>query len=146
MDSEEANVYLTTAEDQLKDAELAFREKSYALCAFLSASSAENAAAALIISLGARPSRKHRNSLVVHRLVNAASTGMRASLTRIIDSLKILEPHITKARYPILQGSQLIPPSKLYTDMIAKGTLTHARTAVAASNRLIKAAKTNDAE
>lgn len=130
MDSKEAEVYLATADDQLKSAERAFREGSYSLCAFLSASCAENATSALLITLGARPSRKHRNSLVVYKLAQGANRGMRRTLMELVEHMKTLEPHVTKARYPILKGENLLPPSKFYTCQIAEDLLTRARKAL----------------
>jgi len=127
MDSKEAYSYLETAEDQLKDAELAFKEARYALCAFLSASCAENATSALLTKLGAKPSKKYRNSLVLNRLASSATTDLQPALREMIESMKILEPHITKARYPIRTGLELLPPSRFYTKEIAEKTLTQAQ-------------------
>lgn len=130
MDSKEANTYFEIAQDQLKDAELAFKEGRYALCAFLSASSAENATSALLITLGAKPSKKHRNSLVLNRLASTASSELQLTLREIIESMKILEPHITKARYPIRSGLELLPPSKFYTEETAENALNQAQKVV----------------
>lgn len=131
MDSEEATSYLETAEDQLKDAELAFKERRYALCAFLSASSAENATSALLITLGAKPSKKHRNTLILNRLFSSVTNELQQALKEIIESMKILEPHITKARYPIRRGLELLAPSKFYTKETADKTLIHAQKVIA---------------
>lgn len=130
MASKEANAYRVTAEDQLKDAGWAFREESYALCAFLSASAAENATSALLITWGATPSKKHRNSLVLHRLAQTAFAETRSRFRALVDAMKTLEPHITKARYPVLKGLELLPPSKFYTEEIAKKALAQAQKAV----------------
>ena len=127
MDSKEANTYFEIAQDQLKEAELAFKEGRYALCSFLSASSAENATSALLITLGAKPSKKHRNSLVLNRLASSATHELQSALREMIESMKTLEPHITKARYPIRSGLELLPPSKFYTREIAEKTLTQAQ-------------------
>ncbi len=127
MDSKEADAYFETAEDQLKGAEVTFREGSYALCAFFCASSAENATSALLITLGAKPSKKHRNSLVMYRLAQSANSKTKSSFMEIVDSVKTLEPHITRARYPILKGLELLPPSRFYTKEIAEKTLNRAR-------------------
>lgn len=130
MDSKEIHTYLEIAKDQLKDAELALREGRYALCALLSASCAENATSALITALGARPSKRHRNSLVLNRLVSRATQRLQPSLRGMIESMKALEPHITKARYPIRRGLELLPPSKFYTREIAEKALAQARNVV----------------
>lgn len=130
MDSKEATSYLETAEDQLKDAELVFKEGRYALCAFLSASSAENATSALLITLGAKPSKKHRNSMVLNMLVSSATYELQLAMREMIESMKILEPHITKARYPIRKGLELLAPSKFYTRETADIALTQAQKVV----------------
>jgi HEPN domain-containing protein len=142
MDSKEANAYFETAEDQLKGAEVTFKEGSYALCTFLSASSAENATSALLITLGAKPSKKHRNSLVLHKLAQRVTSEMRSSIMEIVESMKTLEPHITKARYPILKGWELLPPSRFYTKEIAEEALTKTRKVVEKVNQLIECHKT----
>jgi len=130
MDSKETVTYFETAEEQLNDAELAFKEGRYALCAFLSASCAENATSALLIALGAKPSKKHRNSLVLNRLVPSVPSRVQSSIREMIESMKTLEPHITKARYPIRKGLELSPPSKFYTREIAEKALAQAQKVV----------------
>ncbi len=129
MVSKESFVYLETAEEQLRDAELAFKEGRYALCAFLSASCAENATAALLIALGAKPSKKHRNSLVLYKLASSVPK-LREDLMKIVESMKILEPHVTKARYPIRRGLELFPPSKYYTKKVAEEAIAHVQKVV----------------
>lgn len=137
MDSKEAVIYFEIAEEQLKDAELAFKEGRHALCAFLSASCAENATSALLVNLGAKPSKKHRNSLVLNRLASSVSPELQSSLREMVESMKILEPHITKARYPIRRGLELLPPSKFYTREIAEKALSQAQKTVKSVKTLI---------
>lgn len=127
MVSKEANTYLEIAEDQLRDAELALKEERYALCVFLSSSCAENATSALLIVMGAKPSKKHKNSLVLNRLAPSVASDLQSRLREIVESMKILEPHIIKARYPIRKGLELLPPSKFYTREIAEKALVQAR-------------------
>jgi len=122
----------------LKDAELTFKEGRYALCAFLSASCAENATSALLTTLGAKPSKKHRNSLVLNRLVPSVNPELRLGLREMVESMKILEPHITKARYPIRRGLELFPPSKFYTREIAEKALAQAKRVVKEVKPLVR--------
>ncbi len=114
MDSKEASAHFELAHTQLKNADTVFKLESYALCAFLSASSAENSTSALLINLGAKPSKKHRNSLVLYRLAQNI-TDLDEDLMYMVEFMKELEPHITRARYPILRGSELLPLDKVYT-------------------------------
>ena len=138
MVSKEACAYLETSEEQMKDAELALREGRYALCSFLSASSSENATSALIITLGAKPSRKHRNSLVIYRLLGSVPPDMRQHMLEIIEQLKVLEPHITKTRYPIMRDLDLLPPSRFYTDEIARKAVEQARVIMKTAKLIVK--------
>ena len=137
MDSKEVNAYFETAEEQLKDAELVFRAERYALCAFLSTSCAENATSALLITLGAKPSKKHRNSLVLNRLLQSVTPELQTSLREMIQSMKILEPHITKARYPIRHGLELHPPSKFYVRETAEKALAQAQKVIKNVKRIL---------
>jgi len=130
MDSKETFAYLETAEEQLKDAELVFKEGRYALCAFLSASCAENATSALLTALGAKPSKKHRNSLVLNRLVPSVPSRVQPNIREMVEFMKALEPHITKARYPIRRGLELSSPSKFYTREIAEKALAQVQRVV----------------
>jgi len=137
MVSKESSIYFKTAKEQLKDAELAFKKGRFALCAFLSASCAENATAALLTALGAKPSKKHRNSLVLYKLALSVPPNLREDLMKIVESMKILEPHVTKARYPIRKGLELFPPSKYYTKGAAEEAITHAQKVVEKAKQLV---------
>jgi len=137
VDSKEAAAYLKTAEEQLIDAEMVFKGGRHALCVFLSASSVENATSALIINLGAKPSRKHRNSMVLHKLASSTPPELQQDLREVIEILKALEPHITKARYPILRGLDLLPPSEFYTRETAEKALAQAREVLKKAKSLV---------
>jgi len=51
-------------------------------------------------------------------------------MREMIESMKALEPHITKARYPIRKGLELSSPSKFYTREIAEKALVQAKKVV----------------
>ncbi|MDK2464251.1 MAG: HEPN domain-containing protein [Candidatus Korarchaeota archaeon] len=119
----EALAYLETARDQLEDARLAINAGRYALCVLLSSMSAENASSALIIAVGAKPSRRHRNSLVLHRLSGLVEGELRELLAEVIHLLKRLEPHVTMSRYPIRRGLDLLPPERFYGEGDAREAL-----------------------
>lgn len=138
MDSKERAAYLDSAVAQLEEAKLALEHKRYALAAFLSSLSAESATSALIVFLGSRPSKKHRNSLVLHRLSGAAAEPLRSKLLALIESMKKLEPHVTKARYPIRKGIELLPPVKFYSASVAKELFEEAREVMKVVKELLK--------
>ena len=79
-----------------------------------------------ITKRGLVPNEKHRNSLMVKMIFDEADK-IQPSIRQIIESLKSLEPHITRARYPIRRGVQLLPPSKLYLRKDAEFALSSAR-------------------
>jgi len=126
MGANEQKAYFETAVAQLEEATLALEHRRYALASFLSSSSAECATAALILALGSKPSKKHRNSLVLHRLSGEVGEPLRPRLVELVTRMKQLEPHITKARYPIRKGSVLLPPVRYYGANEARGLLDQA--------------------
>lgn len=138
MDSKELAAYLESALAQLEEARLALRHRRYALAVLLSAMSAENATSALILYLGSRPSKKHRNSLVLHRLYSTAEEPLKSRLIRLIESMKRLEPHITKARYPIRKGTELLPPVKFYSAGVAGELLEESCEVMSCVKTLVK--------
>lgn len=120
MDSKERAAYFDSAVAQLEEAKLALKHERHALASLLSAMSAESSTSALIVFLGSRPSKKHRNSLVLHRLSRAADEPLKSKSSTLVKSMKKLEPHITKARYPVRKGTELLPPVKFYSADIAE--------------------------
>jgi len=133
----EAAIYLESAEEQLKEASLALEHRRHALSVFLSAMSGENATSALIIALGHKPSKKHKNSLVLYKLAQTSSE-LKPRLMELIDVMKKLEPHITKARYPIRRGPELLPPSKYYDERAAWEILESARKGVSSVKEILR--------
>jgi len=136
----EAAIYLQSAEDQLNEASLALEHGRNALSVFLSAMSGENATSALILALGHKPSKKHRNSIVLYKLAQT-SPELKPRLIELVDVMKKLEPHITKARYPIRKGPELLPPSKYYDERIAQEIFQFARKGVTAVKEVFSTVK-----
>jgi len=55
----------------------------------------------------------------------------------LINVMKKLEPHITKARYPIRKGSELLPPSECYDERTAREILESARKGMTAVKEIL---------
>jgi len=55
----------------------------------------------------------------------------------LINVMKKLEPHITKARYPIRKGPELLPPSKYYDERTAREILESARKGMTAVKEIL---------
>ena len=90
----EIKAYAENAREQLIDAEIALREKRHRLSFLCSALSAENAASALIITLGRRVSGRHSNWAVLGSPVTRIDEGLRAMVKEISVRLHRIEPHI----------------------------------------------------
>jgi HEPN domain-containing protein len=82
--------------------------------------------------------------LVIHRLAQDAAPEMRAELMQLVDEMKNLEPRVTKARYPILSGQNLLPPSEYYTREMAQELLTRARKALLKAKTIMDSALEQD--
>jgi len=120
---------LTTAEEHLKDARDAFRGGRYQDCVYHSASAAENAANGLILSLGGRIPRTHRDAEAIQFIATRLKPGWleEEDFKRMLDALKDLEAHVVKSRYPIkVEKGTFISPSRYYTDKMAKDMLKEA--------------------
>jgi HEPN domain-containing protein len=126
----EITVSLVTAEEHLKDAIDSFHRGRYHDCAYHSASAAENAGNALILALGGRVPRKHRNAEAIEFLVSRLKPDWLKinEFQKMLENLRDLEVHIVKSRYPIkIREGVFVPPSDYYTtditeDMLKKAT------------------------
>lgn len=125
----EIKASLTTADEHLKDAEAALRDGRYHDCVYHSAAAAENAGNALILALGGRTPRTHRNA----EAIEFATTRLKPNWLRedefkkMLESLRSVETHIVKSRYPIkLKKGTFVPPSEYYTENMAKDMLEKA--------------------
>jgi len=65
--------------------------------------------------------------MVLYKLAPSTPPELQQDLRETIQILRALEPHITKARYPILRGLDLLPPSEFYTRETAERALAQAR-------------------
>jgi len=136
----EVEASMLTAEEHLKDARDAFHEGRFHDCAYHSASAAENSGNALIIALGGRVPRTHRNS----EAIEFAATRLQPSWLRsegfrkMLESLRDLEAHVVKSRYPIkVKEGIFIPPKEYYTEDMAKNMLEKAILVVNVTKHLL---------
>jgi HEPN domain-containing protein len=125
----EIGVSISTAEEHVRDAEEAFSDGRYHDCAYHSAAAAENSGNALILALGGRIPRTHRNAEAIEFaaarlkpqwLENEGFRGM-------LESLKCLEIHVVKSRYPIkIEEGTFVAPKEYYTRETANKMLEKA--------------------
>lgn len=138
----EIEASISTAEEHVTDAEDAFTDGRYHDCAYHSAAAAENAGNALILTLGGRIPRTHRNA----EAIQFAAARLKPQwlkdeqFKRMLDSLKHLEIHVVKSRYPIkiLEG-RFVPPKEYYTTEKAKNMLQKARLVITTIKRFLAA-------
>ncbi len=118
---EETEALLKTAHDQLIRAEDDYKRGFYDACALFSALAAENAASALILALGSKPSKRHRNWYVLQLLPTPKAA--EKTMHSVLERLKLLEDHRIRARYPIKdeEGNFRIPSE--YYDKPKSGKL-----------------------
>jgi len=125
----EITASLSTAEQHLKDAQGAFSGGRYHDCAYHSASAAENAGNALILALGGRIPRTHRNADAMEFAVTRLKPNWlkREEFREMLKILRVLETHVVKSRYPIkVKEGTFVPPNKYYTQNMSKDMLEKA--------------------
>jgi len=127
--TDEITASLSTAEQHLRDAQDAFNEGRYHDCAYHSASAAENSGNALILALGGRIPRTHRNADAIEFAVKRLKPDWlkREEFREMLKTLRVLETHIVKSRYPIkVKGGIFVSPNKYYTQDMSKDMLEKA--------------------
>jgi len=113
MAREEIAALLKTAHDQLIRAEDDLRKGFYDSCALFSALCAENSASALILGLGSKPSKKHRNWYVLKIIPKPKE--LESDVDEVLEKLKIMEEHIIRAKYPVKdEKGTFVTPSEYY--------------------------------
>ena len=86
----------------------------YEAAVFYAALAGENAANALIIALGGRPSKHHRADAAIDAYFRTKGEKMPAEIKQVTEKLKWLEPHVVISRYPIKVGGKWVPPASRY--------------------------------
>lgn len=127
-ETEEIKAFVKNAKEQLIDAEIGLREKRYHLSFLCSALSAENVTSSLIIALGRRTSKRHRNWLILGNFSAEVNQRIKPIIQEISKKLHDIEPHIPKLlRYPLRYNETWITPPEYYTEKMAKEALEKAK-------------------
>lgn len=125
----EIKASLETSEQHIKSAHIALRECLYSDCSYHSASAAENAGNALILALGGRVPRTHRNAEAIEMIAIRLKPEWlkKEDFKNMLEKLRDLEEHVVKSRYPIkIKEGTFVPPSQYYTDDMARNMLEKA--------------------
>lgn len=133
MVAEEITVSLKVASRHLKDAESALRRGIFYDCVYHSASAVENAANAMILSLGGRVPHTHRDAEALASIV----ARVRPELLKdkkfklMIEGVSRLQRHVVASRYPIeVEEGKFLPPEEFYRRGDAVEALDDARSVV----------------
>lgn len=138
-EAEEVNAFIRNAEEQLVDAEVTLRSGRYHLSFLCSALSAENASSALMIVLGRRTSRKHRNWMILGEIHADLSGRLGATVRELSLKLHEIEPHIPKLlRYPFRFKEKWLIPSEYYTKKMAEDALRKAKQILKLTKKCLK--------
>lgn len=98
----------------------------YDAAVFYAALAGENAANALIVALGGRPSKRHRADAALDAYFRTKGEKVPAEINEVIEKLKWLEPHVTVSRYPIKVGGKWVAPASRYRKSDAERAIGHA--------------------
>jgi len=98
----------------------------YDAAVFYAALAGENAAHALIVALGGRPSKRHRADAALDTYFRTKGEKVPAEINEVIEKLKWLEPHVTVSRYPIKVGGKWVAPASRYRKSDAERAIGHA--------------------
>ncbi|RLI41049.1 hypothetical protein DRO59_07885 [Candidatus Bathyarchaeota archaeon] len=133
----EIDALLKTAHDQLIRAEDDVKDGFYDSCALFSALCAENSASALILALGSKPSKKHRNWYMLKIIPKPKS--LEVTVNNTLELLKNMEQHIIRTRYPTQnEEGKFLVPSEYYDKNKAENLLKNAKKILNQVETLIK--------
>ncbi len=138
----EIDALLKTAHDQLIRAEDGVKDGFYDSCALFSALCAENSTSALILALGSKPSKKHRNWYVLRIIPKPKN--LETTVNNTLELLKNMEQHIIRARYPTQnEEGKILVPSEYYDKNKAENLLKNAKKILNEVETLIKRIEKN---
>lgn len=129
---------IQTADSDLKLARRLANAGRHDAAVFYAALASENAANALLITLGGRPSKRHRVDAALDAYFRAKREKVPGDVKETIEKLKWLEPHVTVSRYPVkVRGKWTAPASRYgkgdarraisYAELVARVTKQRAR-------------------
>ena len=101
-------------------------EGRYEVVVFYAALAGEMAGSALLVTLGGRPSRRHRMDGPLETSLRVRAVKMPEDVRKVIDELKWLEPHVIISRYHVKVHGKCRSPSTGYRKVEAQQALAFA--------------------
>jgi len=123
-----AKSFLERAREDLKSAEILLNAKQYSDSTFHSQQAAEKVAKALLVL---------ENMFVKEHIVSHILSELNIE-EKIVESVKDLEEHWIKPRYPLIGRGIVWNPSKMYNRKIAEDALKKAKFVVEEISKILK--------
>ena len=117
---------IQTANSDLKLARRLAKAGRHDAAVFYAALAGENAANALLVTLGGRPSKRHRTDAALDAYFRAKREKVPKNVEGVIEKLKWLEPHVTVSRYPVKIGGKWTAPTSRYGKGDSRRAISHA--------------------
>jgi HEPN domain-containing protein len=121
---------IRTADASLETAKEMLGIGKFDAAVFYAALAGENAGNALIITVGGRPSKRHRVDAALSACFSVRKEKIPAEIEQAIEKLKWLEPHVTISRYPVKIGGKWVAPPERYRESDAGKAIVYAEAVV----------------
>ncbi|MEM2924403.1 MAG: HEPN domain-containing protein [Methanocellales archaeon] len=138
MVEENIEAFLSNAKEHLETAEIILRSNKYFDVVFHSIMSIENSTSAIILKLGALPSKRHSNHLILHHLLPEVKVEWRGEYEKVISFAAELLPQISLTRYPFIKGDKILIPSQYYSREDGEKALEKARFVYSFAEKLME--------
>lgn len=126
MGEESIEAYMENAREHLETAKVVTSAGKYFDAVFHCIVCIENATSALILHLGATPSKRHANHLVLQRLLGLVEPKFKESFEKVLEITAELLPQISRTRYPFVSGERMFTPSNFYSKTHAEEAMEKA--------------------
>ncbi len=98
----------------------------------------ENAISAIILRLGATPSKRHANHLILQRLMVVVDYESKEEYERVVRFSSELFPQLIRALYPFVSGDRMFIPSEFYKEEHAEAAIDKAEHVYAYAVRTVR--------
>lgn len=123
MGEESIEAYMENAREHLETAKVVAKAGKYFDSVFHCIICIENATSSIILHIGATPSKRHANHLILRRLLRSVEPKFKEGFEKVWKFAAELLPQISKTRYPFISGDKTFIPSNFYNK-------THAEEAI----------------
>jgi len=126
MGEERIDAYMENAKEHLETAKITDIAGKFFDSVFHCIMCIESATSAIILKLGATPSKRHANHLILHRLLPKVEPSYKEDFKKVVNFTAKLLPQISRTRYPFISKDKMFTPSKFYRKNDAEDALEKA--------------------